>query len=135
MMMIKLKKQTITKSFLPSLHKKVDIDQIKKQKPKSCICSHYQLIQFTSFYFIDECVLQEMKRLTTFANWELLVPRLTKYHLSHIIIQNLNINSLHIHYQNFQHHHNLQTSHILCLQRTRIAKTFHFGTTKYNHIL
>ncbi len=39
---------------------------------------------FTSFYFIDECVLQEMKRLTTFANWELLVPRLTKYRLSHI---------------------------------------------------
>jgi hypothetical protein len=76
-----------------------------------------------------------MKRLTTFANWELLVPRLTKYHHSHIIIQNLNINSLHIHYQNFQHEHNLQTSHILCLQKTRIAKTCDFGTTKYNHIL
>ncbi len=76
-----------------------------------------------------------MKRLTTFANWELLVPRLTKYHYSHIIIQNLNINSLHIHYQNFQHDHNLQTFHILCLQKTRITKTFHFGMTKYNHIL
>ncbi len=109
--------------------------KLKKQKPKSSICSHYQLIQFTSFQFIDECVIQETKRLTTFANWELLVPRLTKYRHSHIIIQNLNINSLHIHYQNFQHDHNLQTSHILCLQKQRIAKTFHFGTTKYNHIL
>ncbi len=111
--------------------RKLIMTKSKKQKPKNSICSHYQLIQFTSFQFIDECVIQEMKRLTTFANWELLVPRLTKYHHSHIIIQNLDINSLHIHYQNFQHDHNLQRSHILCLQKTRIAKTFHFGTTKY----
>jgi hypothetical protein len=75
-----------------------------------------------------------MKKLTTFTNWELLVPRLKTYNLSHVIIQSRNINLLHKHYQDLQHDHNLQTSHTLCLQETKIEETCHFDKKKYNHI-
>jgi hypothetical protein len=82
-------------------------------------------LQYSNFH-VDEHVIQEMKKLTTFANWELLVPRLKTYNLSHVIIQSRNINSLHKHYQDLQHDHNLQTSHTLCLQETKIEETSHF---------
>jgi hypothetical protein len=59
----------------------------------------------------------------------LLVPRLKMYN---VVIQSLNIISLHQHY--LQHDHNLQISHILCHQETRVKETSHFDMTKYNHI-
>jgi hypothetical protein len=54
-------------------------------------------LKYSNFH-VDEHVIQEMKKLTTFATWELLVPRLKTYNLSHAIIQSCNINLLHKHY-------------------------------------
>ncbi len=82
-----------------------------------------------SNFHVNVCILQRNERLAKFVNWELLVPRLKTYH---VIIQSLNINSLHQHY--LQHDHNLQKCHILCRQETIVKETSHFDMTKYNNI-
>ncbi len=62
----------------------------------------------------------EMNRLKTIATWVLLIPQLKNLHNFHVIIQALNTTSLHQHYENINHDHNLQMFHILCLIETKI---------------
>ena len=73
-----------------------------------------------SNFQIDKSVSIEMERLTSSAKWKLLVP-INKYiHHSHVIIQSINIDFLSRHHLSIQNDHNLQSSHILCFQKTRI---------------
>ncbi len=59
------------------------------------------------------------------------------YH-SHVIIQALNTNFLQQHYQDINHDHNLQVSHVLCILETRIQSSndVHnfINTSKYSYI-
>jgi len=73
-----------------------------------------------SHFQIDKSVSIEMERLTSSARWKLLVPILKNIRHSHVIIQSININSLSRHHLNIQNDYNLQSSHILCFQETRI---------------
>jgi hypothetical protein len=59
------------------------------------------------------------------------------YH-SHVIIGTLNTNSLRQHYQDINHDHNLQGSHVLCILETRIqpsndVQNF-INTSKYSYV-
>ncbi len=60
-----------------------------------------------------------MNRLKTIATWIPLIPQFTNLHNYHVIIQVLNTPLLQ-HYENFNHDHNFQMSHILCFMKTRI---------------
>ncbi len=60
-------------------------------------------------------------------------------HNSHVIIQALNTTFLCQHYENINHDHNLQMSHILCLIETKIhhASTYvhkFINSSKYSYI-
>jgi hypothetical protein len=72
-----------------------------------------------------------MNRLKTIAIWMSLIPQLKTLHNSHIIIQALNTTSLCQHYEDINHDHNLQMSHILCLIETRI----HHASTKVHKFI
>jgi hypothetical protein len=61
-----------------------------------------------------------MNRLKTIATWIPLIFQLKNLHNSHVIIRALNTTSLHQHYKDINHDHNLQMFHILCLIETRI---------------
>jgi hypothetical protein len=61
-------------------------------------------------------------------------------HYSHVIIQALNITFLHQHYEDINHDHNLQISHILCLIEIRIHHALidmhkFINSSKYSYIL
>lgn len=73
----------------------------------------------------------KVNRLAQKVSWELLVSKLKTYCHSHVIIQSLNIKSLHWHYYDMQHDHNLYKHY---LQETRVWKTSHFDKTKYDYI-
>jgi len=99
-------------------------------------------IQTTEFFFllaflqhenfnVDPKIHIEMNRLKTIATWMPLLPQLESLHNSHVIIQALNTTSLHQHYKNINHDHNLQMSHILCLIETRI----HHALTKVHKFI
>jgi len=89
----------------------------------SCIWTKerlYLLIQFQCDNFhIDQCIIKQMKRLKTFANWTPFVPWLEFFYDSHVIIQALNTNSLQQHYQDIDHNHNLRVSCILCILKNK----------------
>jgi hypothetical protein len=60
-------------------------------------------------------------------------------HNSHVIIPSLDITSLHQHYENINHDHNLQISHILCLIKIRIHHALidmhkFINSSKYSYI-
>jgi len=79
-------------------------------------------LQHQNFH-IDQCVVEKMNRLKTFANWTTIVPQLKNFYHLHVIIQALNTNSLWQHYQDINHDHNLQVSHVLCILQTRIQSS------------
>jgi hypothetical protein len=62
-----------------------------------------------------------MNRLETIAIWIPSIPQLKNLHHSHVIIQALNTISLHQHYKDINHNHNLQMFHILCLIEIRTS--------------
>ncbi len=59
------------------------------------------------------------------------------YH-SHVIIGTFNTNSLWQHYQDINHDHNLQVSHVLCILETKIQSSNgvqnFINTSKYSYI-
>jgi hypothetical protein len=61
-----------------------------------------------------------MNRLKIIATWIPLLFKLKNFHNYHVIIPTLNMTSLHQHYKDINHDHNLQMFHILCLIETRI---------------
>jgi hypothetical protein len=87
---------------------------------------------------IDQCLIEKMNRLKTFANWTTFVPQLKNFYHSHVIIQALNTNSLKQHYQYINHDPNLQVSHVLCILETRIQSSNDvnnfINTSKYSYI-
>jgi hypothetical protein len=62
----------------------------------------------------------EMNRLKKIVTWIPLILQFKKLHNSHVIIQALNTTSLHQHYKDINHDHNLQMFQILCFIKTRI---------------
>jgi hypothetical protein len=65
-------------------------------------------------FHIDQCVVEELNRLKKIANRTTSIPRLKTFYHSHVIIQAFKTNSLQQHYQDINHDHNLQISHVLC---------------------
>jgi len=61
----------------------------------------------------------EMNRLKTIVTWIPLIFQLKNLHNSNVIIQPLNT-TLHQHYENINHDHNLQMFYILCFIETKI---------------
>jgi hypothetical protein len=84
-----------------------------KERKKSL--THYMI----QIFMLLNVPFKKWKDSTTFVNWGLLVLRLKTYCHSHVIIQSLNINLLHKHYQVLRHNHNVQTSHILHFQKSK----------------
>jgi hypothetical protein len=70
--------------------------------------------------YVDRKVNVKMNRLKTITTWIPLILQLKNLHNFHVIIQSLNITSLCQHYEDINHDHNFQMSHILCLIETRI---------------
>jgi hypothetical protein len=88
---------------------------------------------------VDPKIHVEMNRLKTTTTWIPLIPQLKNLHNSHVIIQALNTTFLYQHYEDINHDHNLQMSHILCLIETRIhhASTYvhkYINSLKYSYI-
>jgi len=69
---------------------------------------------------VDKFVSNEMQRLKTTAQWQLCVPYLQHFRQTHTIIQSLNTRFQSLHFQNIETDHNLQTSHILCSNETKV---------------
>jgi hypothetical protein len=69
---------------------------------------------------VDKCISNEMQRLKTTIQSQLCVPYLQPFGKTHTIIQSLNTRCLSLHFQNIETDHNLQTSHILCLNETKV---------------
>jgi len=84
-----------------------------------------------NFFYVNPKVHVGMNRLKTIAIWIPLIPQFKNLHNSHVIIQALNTTSLHQHYEDINHDHNLQMFHILCLIETRIH---HASTYVYKFI-
>ncbi len=61
-----------------------------------------------------------MQCLKSTTQWQLCVPYLQPSRQTHTIIQSLNTRFLLLHFQNIEMNHNLQTSHILCLNETKV---------------
>jgi len=80
-------------------------------------------------FYVDPRVHVEMNRLKTIATWIPLSPQFKNLHNSHVII--LNTTFLRKHFENINHDHNLQMSHILCLIKTKIH---HASTNVYKFI-
>jgi len=81
-----------------------------------------------------------MQYLKTIAQWQLCVPYLQPFRQTHTIILSLNTRSLSLHFQNIETYYNLQTSHILCLNETKVKtqnKSSHqyLNHSKYNSIV
>ncbi len=99
-----------------------DPTNVKKHGLSYIVFSHIQtkeqLYLLTPFqhqnFHIDQCVVEELNILKTFGNWTTSIPWLKTFYHSHVIIQGLNTNSLQRHYQDINHDHNLQISHVLC---------------------
>jgi hypothetical protein len=88
------------------------------------------LFQHEIFY-VDPKVHVEMNRLKTIATWIPLIPQLKNLHNFHVIIQTLNTTFSRKHFEDINHDHNLQMSHILCLIETTIH---HASTNVYKFI-
>jgi hypothetical protein len=91
------------------------------------------------FFYVYPRVHIKMNRLKTIANWIPLIPQFKNLHNFHVIIQVLNTTSLHQHYKDINHDHNLQMSYILCFIETRIyhASTYvhkFINSSKYSYI-
>jgi hypothetical protein len=78
--------------------------------------------------YVDPKVHIELNRLKTITTWTPLSPQLKKLHNFHVIIQTLNTTSLHHHYEDISHNHNLQMSHILCLLKQEYTMRQHMCT-------
>jgi hypothetical protein len=76
------------------------------------------LVQHQNFH-IDQCVVEEMNKLKTFANWTTFVLQLKNFYHSHVIIQAPNKFFLK-HHQDINHEPNLQVSYVLCILETKI---------------
>jgi len=76
-------------------------------------------LQHGNFY-VGPKVHIKLNRLKKITTWIPLIPQLKNLHNFHVIIQALNTTSLHQHYKNINHNHNLQMSHILCHIKTKI---------------
>jgi len=61
-----------------------------------------------------------MNRLKTIAIWISIILQFTNLHNSHVILHALNTTSLHQHYKDINHDHNIQMFHISCFLKTRI---------------
>jgi hypothetical protein len=72
-----------------------------------------------------------MNRLNTIAIWISLIIQFKNLHNSHVILQALNTTSLHQHYIDINHDHNIQMFHILCFLKTRI----HFASIDVHKFL
>jgi len=72
------------------------------------------------FFYVDLRVHVEMNRLKTIATWIPLIFQFKNLHNSHVIIQPLNTTFLRKHFEDINHDHNLQMSHILCFIKTKI---------------
>jgi hypothetical protein len=105
-----------------------DPNNIKKHGLTYTILSHIQtkekiflLIPFQhKFFYVDPKVHVKMNRLKTIATWIPLIPQFKNLHNFNVIIQALNTISLRQQYEDINHDHNLQMSHILCLIETKI---------------
>jgi len=73
-----------------------------------------------------------MQCLKIIAPWQLCVPYLQPFRQTHTIIQSLNTRFLLFHFQNIEMNHNLQTSHILCLNETK-GKTQNKSSHQYSN--
>jgi hypothetical protein len=69
---------------------------------------------------VDSKVHIKMNRLRTIVTWIPLTLQLKNLHNSHVITQALNTIFLCQHYEDINHDHNFQMSHILCLIKTKI---------------
>jgi exonuclease III len=58
---------------------------------------------------------------------------LQPFRQSHTIIQSLNTRSLSLHFQNIETDHNMQTSHILCLNETKVKSQNESSHQHSNH--
>jgi hypothetical protein len=76
-------------------------------------------LQHESFY-VDPRIYVKMDRLKTIGIWIPLFHQLKNLHNFHVIIQTLNTISLHQHYKDINHDHNLQMFHVLCFIKTKI---------------
>jgi len=83
-------------------------------------------------FLIDKCVSNEMQCLKITIQWQLCVPYLQPFRQTHTIIQSLNTRSLSVHFQNIEMNHNLQTSHILCLNENKV-KTQNKSSHQYSN--
>jgi hypothetical protein len=81
---------------------------------------------------VDKCVSNEMQHFKTTSQWQLCVPYLQPFKKTHTIIQSLNTRSLSLHFQDIEMDHNLQTSHILCLNETKV-KTQNKSSLQYSN--
>jgi hypothetical protein len=91
------------------------------------------------FFYVNPKIHIEMNRLKTIATWKPLIPQIKKLHNFHVIIQALNIIFLCQHYEDINHDHNLQISHVLYLIETRIHHTLtnvnkFINSSKYTYI-
>ncbi len=91
------------------------------------------------FFYVDLRIHVKMNRLKKIAIWIPLFPQFKKLHNIHVIIQALNTISLHQHYKDINHDHNLQMFHVLCLIETRIQHASidvhkFINSLKYSHI-
>jgi hypothetical protein len=81
---------------------------------------------------VDKCVSNEMQCFKKTTQWQLCVPYLQPFIKTHTIIQSLNTRSLLVHFQNTETDHNLQTSHILCLNEIKF-KTQNKSSHQYSN--
>jgi hypothetical protein len=72
------------------------------------------------FFFVDPIVHIKMNKLKTTMIWIPLIPPFKNLYDFHVIMQALNTTSLHQHYEDINHDHNLQMSQLLCLIETKI---------------
>ncbi len=82
----------------------------------SCIRTNEKLFLLALFQheisYVDPKIHIEMNRLKTITTWIPLIHEFKNLHNFHIIIQTLNTTSLRQHYENINHDHNLQMSHM-----------------------
>jgi hypothetical protein len=88
---------------------------------------------------LDPRVHLKMNKLKIIATWIPLIFQFKNLHNFHVIIQFLNTTSLHQHYDDINHDHNLQMFHILCLIETKIHHVSTYvhkfiNSSKYSYI-
>jgi hypothetical protein len=71
-------------------------------------------------FFMDSRVHIKMNKLKIVAIWIPLIPPFKNLYDFHVITETLNTTSLCQHYEDINHDHNLQMSHIICLIETKI---------------